>query len=64
MTQEKLQPKRIRFVRSTATKDANLVLLDVVKTVKAASLRVEPDLVIYDENHQLSKEASLIINGK
>ncbi|WP_338232391.1 tRNA1(Val) (adenine(37)-N6)-methyltransferase [Companilactobacillus muriivasis] len=64
MTQEKLQPKRIRFVRSTATKDANLVLLDVVKTVKAASLRVEPDLVIYDVNHQLSKEASLIINGK
>jgi len=64
MTQEKLQPKRIRFVRSAVNKDANLVLLDVVKTVKAASLRVEPDLVIYDENHQLSKEASLIINGK
>ncbi|CAJ1184069.1 tRNA1(Val) (adenine(37)-N6)-methyltransferase [Companilactobacillus paralimentarius] len=64
MTQEKLQPKRMRFVRSMANKDANLVLLDVVKTVKAASLRVEPDLVIYDKKHQLTKEASLIINGK
>ncbi|AYE38467.1 tRNA1(Val) (adenine(37)-N6)-methyltransferase [Companilactobacillus zhachilii] len=64
MTQEKLQPKRIRFVRSLSNKDANLVLLDVVKTVKSASLRVEPDLVIYNEKHQLTKEASLIINGK
>lgn len=64
MTSQRLQPKRMRFVRSTATKDANLVLLDVTKTVKTASLKVEPDLVIYDQNHQLTKEASKIINGK
>lgn len=64
MLEQKLQPKRIRFVRSAKDKNANLVLLDVVKTVKEASLKVEPDLVIYDEDHQLSKEASLIINGK
>lgn len=64
MAEEKLQAKRLRFVRTTANKDANLVLVDAIKTVKTASLRVEPDLVIYDENHQLSKEANLIINGK
>ncbi len=64
MAEEKLQAKRLRFVRTTAQKDANLVLVDAIKTVKTASLRVEPDLVIYDENHQLSKEANLIINGK
>lgn len=64
MAEEKLQAKRLRFVRTTAQKDANLVLIDAIKTVKTASLRVEPDLVIYDENHQLSKEANLIINGK
>ena len=64
MTSQRLQPKRMRFVRSTATKDANLVLLDVTKTVTTASLKVEPDLVIYDQNHQLTKEASKIINGK
>ncbi|KRK91434.1 tRNA1(Val) (adenine(37)-N6)-methyltransferase [Companilactobacillus futsaii] len=64
MAKEKLQAKRLRFVRTTAKKDANLVLVDAIKTVKTASLRVEPDLVIYDENHQLSKEANLIINGK
>lgn len=64
MAQEKLQAKRIRFVRSTNRKDANLVLIDAIKTVKSASLKVEPDLVIYDDHHQLSKEASLIINGK
>lgn len=64
MAEEKLQAKRLRFVRTTANKDANLVLVDAIKTVRTASLRVEPDLVIYDENHQLSKEANLIINGK
>ena len=64
MNEEKLQAKRLRFVRTTAKKDANLVLVDAIKTVKTASLKVEPDLVIYDENHQLSKEADLIINGK
>jgi len=64
MNEEKLQAKRLRFVRTTSKKDANLVLVDAIKTVKTASLKVEPDLVIYDENHQLSKEADLIINGK
>jgi len=64
MLQQKLQPKRMRFVRSTKDKDANLVLIDVIKTVKSASLKIEPDLVIYDDQKQLSKEANQIINGK
>lgn len=64
MLQQRLQPKRMRFVHSTKDKNANLVLLDVVKTVKTASLKVEPDLIMYDQNGQLSKEASEIINGK
>jgi Predicted O-methyltransferase len=64
MTQQRLQPKKMRFVRTTKSKDANLVLLDLIKTVKEASLKVEPDLVIYDDQHRLTKEASLIINGK
>jgi len=64
MLQQKLQPKRIRFVRSTKQKNANLVLLDVIKTVKSASLKVEPDLVIYQHDQVLSKEAEQIINGK
>lgn len=64
MSQERLQPKRLRFVRSTKDKNANLMLLDVIKTVKTASLKVEPDLVIYNENHQLTEEAKFLINGK
>lgn len=64
MTQQKIQPKRMRFVRSTSKKEANLVLIDAIKTVKEAALRIEPDLIIYNDQHQLSKEASLIINGK
>lgn len=63
MSQQRLQPKRLRFVRTSFRKEANLVLVDAVKTVKKASLKVEPDLIIYDDDHQLSKEANQIING-
>lgn len=62
MAENKLQPKRIRFVHSTTTKNANLVLIDAVKTVKSASLKVEPDLVIYQDG-KFTKEAEKIING-
>lgn len=64
MAKQKLQARRLRFVRTTKEKTANLVLVDAVKTVKEASLQVEPDLVMYDDDHQLSEEANQIINGK
>ena len=64
MSKQKLQARKLRFVRTTKQKVANLVLVDAVKTVKEASLQIEPDLVMYDDNHQLSEEANQIINGK
>ncbi|WP_125711681.1 tRNA1(Val) (adenine(37)-N6)-methyltransferase [Companilactobacillus kedongensis] len=62
MLDNRLQPKRVRFVRSTKNKDANLVLIDAIKTVKSASLKVEPDLVIYQDG-EFTKEAKSIIEG-
>lgn len=63
MSQNLLQAKRIRFVRSHANDDANLVLVDVIKTVKSASLMVEPDLIMYDGDN-LSTEGKRIIDGE
>ncbi|APX72621.1 tRNA1(Val) (adenine(37)-N6)-methyltransferase [Companilactobacillus allii] len=62
MSDNKIQPKRIRFVRSHINDDANLVLVDAIKTVKESSLKVEPDLIMY-ENDKLSLEAKKQIEG-
>ncbi|MFD1417258.1 tRNA1(Val) (adenine(37)-N6)-methyltransferase [Companilactobacillus keshanensis] len=62
MLDNRLQPKRIRFVRSTKRKNANLVLVDAIKTVKSASLKIEPDLVVYQDG-EFTKEAKSIIEG-
>lgn len=61
MTQNKLQPKRIRFVRSHQNSNANLVLIDAIKTVKSGSLQILPDLVMY-QGDVLSQEARKILN--
>lgn len=62
MSKNKLKPSRIKFIRSSANKDANLMLVDAVKTVKETSLNVEPDLVMYKDD-SLTKEAKKIIEG-
>lgn len=60
MLENKLRPKRIKFVRSTINKNANLVLIDAIKTVKQSSLVIEPDLIMYQDG-KLTKEAEKII---
>lgn len=61
MIQNKLQPKKIRFVRSHQDSNANLVLIDAIKTVKSGSLQILPDLVMY-QGDVLSQEARKILN--
>jgi tRNA1(Val) A37 N6-methylase TrmN6 len=61
MAQNQLQPKAVRFVRSHEEDEANLVLVDVIKTLKTGSLKVMPDLVMYHDG-SLSQEAKEILN--
>lgn len=61
MRNNQLQPKKVRFVRSHSEDNANLVLVDSIKTHKSASLIVLPDLVMYDGN-VLTQEAKEILN--
>lgn len=60
MLENKLRPKRIKFVRSSINKNANLILVDAIKTVRQSSLVIEPDLIMYQDN-KLTKEAREII---
>lgn len=64
MSNNRLQPKQVRFVRSHEHDNANLVLIDMIKTVKSSSLIVQPDLVMYDSNNELSAEGRQIIDGQ
>lgn len=60
LLENKLRPKRIRFVRTSVNKNANLLLVDAVKTVNESSMIVEPDLIMY-ENNVLTQEAKDIL---
>lgn len=61
MLANKIQPKKIRFVRTHQHDAANLVLVDAIKTVKTASLEILPDLIMYNGD-VLSQEAKKVLN--
>ncbi|WP_010623631.1 tRNA1(Val) (adenine(37)-N6)-methyltransferase [Companilactobacillus versmoldensis] len=61
MVENKLQPKQIRFVRTHANSEANLLLVDAIKTNHSASLKILPDLVMYDGD-SLTGEAKEILH--
>ncbi len=54
-----IEPKRMRLVHSTQDKEAMMVLIEGIKDAKP-DLRVLPPLIIYNENHQYSKEIHAI----
>lgn len=55
---------KIRFVHSHAEDNANLFLAELIKTPKKGGLTILPDLVIYKNRTEYTKEADEIINGK
>lgn len=55
LRQWKLEPKRIRFVRSRPGADISLVLLES-RLGAGVGLRYEPDLILRDENGEESEE--------
>lgn len=59
----RLEPKRIQFVRSKESDNANMVLVEAIKDGKFNGLKVVPDLVIYDGD-SYSKEVSMMLYGK
>lgn len=63
LLKNKLQPKKVRFVRTRANAVANLVLVDAIKTVKSGNLEVLPDLIMYNGD-VLTQEAAKILNER
>lgn len=54
--------KRLKFVYTTTSKDAMMVLIDARANGKTGDLKVLKPLVIYDENNQYTKEVLKIFH--
>lgn len=51
----KLEPKTIRFVQPYENKEPNMVLIEAVKN-GGAMLKILPNLIVYNENKEYTKE--------
>lgn len=57
-----LAPKRIRFVHPKAGKEANMVLIEAIRTGRPDGVRIMPPFVVYGEDGQYTPEMAAIFN--
>jgi tRNA1Val (adenine37-N6)-methyltransferase len=62
MRDKDIEPKRLRFVHSTASSESKMVLLEAVKGGRAG-LKVEKPLFIYERDGRYSDEMEAIYNS-
>ncbi|USS85439.1 tRNA1(Val) (adenine(37)-N6)-methyltransferase [Fructilactobacillus myrtifloralis] len=48
---QRLAPKQLQFVYPRANRDANMVLIAARKDGQVAGLKVQPPLIVYDQDH-------------
>lgn len=61
MQEHRLVPKRIRFIHPKPGRDANMILLEVIKDGKPGGLKVVPPLVVSgDDGHYLPEVQELL----
>lgn len=64
MARNRLAPKRIRFVYPKAGREANMVLIEMIKDGKANGVRIMPPLVVYQDNGEYGEEVHTLLYGK
>lgn len=60
----RLEPKRIRFIHPKKERDANMVLIEVIKDGKPGGLKIIPPLVVSGDNDEYGLEVSELLYGK
>ncbi|ANZ58092.1 methyltransferase [Fructilactobacillus lindneri] len=63
MKSHRLAPKKVQFIYPKKRRDANMVLISAIKDGKAAGLKVESPIFVYDGNDYL-KFIKAILYGK
>lgn len=61
---QRLAPKRIRFIHPKAGRDANILLLEVIKDGKPGGMKVVPPLIVSDEDGNYLPAVQELLYGK
>ena len=64
MATNRLSPKRIRFVHPKAQREANMVLIEMIKDGKRNGVRIMPPLVVYRDDGEYGEEVHTLLYGK
>ena len=64
MATNRLAPKRIRFVHPKAQREANMVLIEMIKDGKRNGVRIMPPLVVYRDDGEYREEVHTLLYGK
>ncbi|CAJ1228230.1 tRNA1(Val) (adenine(37)-N6)-methyltransferase [Lactiplantibacillus xiangfangensis] len=63
MAAHRLAPKRLRFVHPKADREANMVLIEMIKDGKANGVRVVPPVIVYQADGTYGKEVHQLLYG-
>lgn len=64
MRAHRLAPKRIRFVHPKADREANMVLIEMIKDGHANGVRILPPVVVYQADGSYGKEVHQLLYGE
>ncbi|MFC6181845.1 tRNA1(Val) (adenine(37)-N6)-methyltransferase [Lactiplantibacillus daowaiensis] len=64
MAQHRLAPKRIRFVHPKADREANMVLIEMIKDGKPNGVRVVPPVIVYAADGTYREEVRHLLYGE
>jgi tRNA1(Val) A37 N6-methylase TrmN6 len=56
--------KRVQFVYGKAGREANMVLVEAIKSGRPGGVRILPPLIAYDETNDYTPEMNNILYGK
>lgn len=62
--QNRLAPKRLRFIHPKADRDANILLLEVIKDGKPGGIKIVPPLVVSDKDGNYLPAVQELLYGK
>ncbi|MFB9769458.1 tRNA1(Val) (adenine(37)-N6)-methyltransferase [Lactiplantibacillus modestisalitolerans] len=63
MRAHRLAPKRLRFVHPKADREANMVLIEMIKDGKTNGVRVVPPVIVYQADGTYGKEVHQLLYG-
>lgn len=64
LTNNRLAPKRIRFIHPKADREANIVLIEAIKDGGQGGIRVVPPLIVSQSNGEYGTEVQRLLYGE